>query len=340
MLQVINHPSSLLHEMGENHLEAPIRIQLIERALHNASFKTEFIEARKANEIEVLELHSMSLLETMVRSVNKPRMYLTGDTTTNMFTYEAALTAAGASIQVAEKIKEKAIQFAMVRPPGHHATLSVAMGFCFFNNVALSAHYLTQNGFNRVVILDIDNHHGNGTQGLFDRRPEVVYLSLHSDPSISFPGTGYSEEIGIGEGIGSNVNIPLPYKTGDNDYLAAFDEVIVPIIEQYKPEAVLISLGLDGLENDPYGALALSSKGYMEIGKRIGNLSNKVCKNKLGVILEGGYKFDEIGKTTVDFFDGMLNPTQKGTIIPEVSSRFEDQLRNVKAIQRNHWFGI
>jgi acetoin utilization deacetylase AcuC-like enzyme len=340
VLQVFHHPNSQKHEMGEHHLEAPIRTQIIEEALKNAQFKTKFVQSKVAEENEILEIHSQALLETLKNSINHPQVFLTGDTITNPFTFDAAMTSAGGSLQVSEHIKDRSLQFAMLRPPGHHATLGVAMGFCFFNNIALAANALLKDNFNRVVILDVDNHHGNGTQGIFERHPEVLYLSLHADPRVAYPGTGYSDEIGIGEGIGTTVNVPLPYKTKDSDYLVAFDEVVTPIIEQYKPDAILVSLGIDGLEGDPYGALGLSTHLFSEIGARIGSLGERLCKKRIGVVLEGGYKYEEIGEATNLFFEGLLNPKTETTQSPDLSNKFENTLRNIKAIQRNYWFGL
>lgn len=325
--------------MGEDHLEAPIRIELIEEHLRNSKLNPKFINAKQATQEEINEIHSPELHRAVKLSAQSDNTVFTLDTLANEFTYEAALTAAGGAIQVAEKIKDRSIQFGMLRPPGHHSTFDTAMGFCFFNNIAITTNTLLKQNYKRVAIIDVDHHHGNGTQDLFYMN-QVLYTSMHADPTVSFPGTGFANEVGHGNGIGKTVNIPLPIKTNDENWLAGFDEVIAPIVTQYKPDAILVSLGLDALDNDPYGVLGLTPDGFFEIGKRIGKLGNQLCKKRVGVMLEGGYKYEELGIATEKFFSGLIDFKQESIIKPNLNYRFEQVLREVKAIQRNHWFDI
>lgn len=326
--------------MGEHHLEAPVRVEIIEQALRDSKLSINFKEARPATVEEILSVHSPYLYDAVFDSSGQEQTVFTLDTIANAFTYDSAMTAAGGALEIAENIGSKKLQFGMLRPPGHHSTYDAAMGFCFFNNIALAAQKLLDKKYKRIAIIDIDHHHGNGTQELFYGQHEVLYTSLHADPHVAFPGTGFIEETGFGEGIGKTVNIPLPVKTSDADYLTGFDEVIFPIVNQYKPDAILVSLGLDGLNDDPYGVLGLSTTLFYEAGKRIAQLAQKHCKNKIGVILEGGYKYDEIGIATEKFFQGLENPNGESYIIPDLTYRFEQVLRTVKATQRSHWFDI
>ncbi|MHA2277710.1 MAG: histone deacetylase family protein, partial [Candidatus Kariarchaeaceae archaeon] len=317
--------------MGEGHLEAPIRVKLIEAHLRNSNLITKFVEARQATMEEIIEVHAPELYREVKLSTQSDNTIFTLDTIANEFTFDAALTAVGGALQVAEKIKDKSVQFGMLRPPGHHSTFDTAMGFCFFNNIAFTTHKLLKDTCDRVAIIDVDHHHGNGTQDLFYLDHHVLYTSLHADPTVAFPGTGYANEIGHGEGVGKTVNIPLPIKTNDENWLVGFDEVIAPIVEQYKPNAILVSLGLDALDEDPYGVLGLTPDGYFEIGKRIGQLGDKLCKKRVGVLLEGGYKYEELGIATEKFFSGLIDFKQDSIIKPKLNYRFEQVLREVKA---------
>lgn len=339
MLKIFHHPNSLTHHMGNDHLEAPKRVLLIEQSIRTATFQTDFNKANPATIDDILAVHTSSLYNTIKDSQNYARVELTPDTTTNKNTFSAALTAAGGAIQTVNSARKRH-SFSLTRPPGHHATLGVAMGFCFFNNIAIATQNLLNQGIEKIAIIDIDNHHGNGTQSIFERDPNVLYLSLHADPKITFPGTGQMQEIGIGEGIGRTVNIPLPYMTRDAAYLYVFDSIAIQILEQYNPEIILVSLGLDGLEGDPYGSLGLSVDVFFELGKRIGRLANQITNNKVGVILEGGYRYDLIGQATREFFQGLLNFDEATRIEPELTDNIQNIIYSVKSIQRSYWYNI
>lgn len=329
----------MLHELEPGQLETASRLIRIKEAFENSDLNHKYHEARPATDEEILSAHSESLLNMMSKTSSMAKYVFSPDTSSNMFTFDAAKTSAGGAIQMAEQLNSQS-GFSMVRPPGHHATPESAMGFCFFNNVALAALALQRTNNKRVAIIDVDNHHGNGTQDIFRRNPNVLYASLHADPQISYPGTGFADEVGFGEGMGSSVNFPLPYLTEDQDYLIAFDEVITPIVSEFDPDVILISLGVDGLKDDPYGQLSLSTDVFYEIGQRIQDLNKRRTNNNVGVVLEGGYKYDEIGLATLEFFRGLLGYYKDKRIEPKLSTKLEYTLRNVKAIQRSHWIGI
>jgi acetoin utilization deacetylase AcuC-like enzyme len=329
----------MLHELEPGQLETASRLTRIKEALEISDISYKYKEARPATDEEILAAHSESLLNQMSKTSSMAKYVFAPDTSANMFTYDAAKTSAGGAIQMAEQLNSQS-GFSMLRPPGHHATPESAMGFCFFNNVALAALALQKVNTKRVAIIDVDNHHGNGTQDIFRTNPNVLYTSLHADPQISYPGTGFADDVGFGEGMGKSVNFPLPFLTGDQDYLIAFDEVITPIVHEFNPDVILISLGVDGLKNDPYGQLSLSTNVFYEIGQRINDLNSRSTNNNVGVVLEGGYKYDEIGLATVEFFRGLLGYYKNDRIEPKLSTKLEYTLRNVKAIQRSHWIGI
>jgi acetoin utilization deacetylase AcuC-like enzyme len=347
MVEIFYSEKSKLHEMGSEHLESPKRLNLIQKEFEAQNDFLRF-KLKKGKELEkkdILQIHTFELVNLLESTQYYTRMYLTPDTVTNGFTYVSAKHAAGTTYHAALRAyRKKVVTFSMVRPPGHHASSSVAMGFCFFNNIAIATQLLLekQEEIERIVILDLDQHHGNGTQQLFYERDDVLYISIHADPKVSFPNTGFIEEIGVGRGIGKTVNIPIPEHTTDPDFLVFYTEIIIPIIEEYNPDLVLVSLGVDGLKDDPYGNLDLSISGYYMMGKYLSEIVKKV-KNRISVVLEGGYKYDEMGKAVFNFFLGLENPLfhKKYQVAPELTNnRTEQLLREIKALQRNYWFSI
>lgn len=220
------------------------------------------------------------------------------DTVVSSESFNVALYAAGGMLKAVNLVMKKNFDnaFALVRPPGHHAEKFRALGFCIFNNVAIAAKYLIEKyGLQKILILDIDAHHGNGTQETFYDTSKILYISLHQDPRI-FPGTGFIDELGEGEGLGYNINISLPFRTGDYIYLMAMKEIVVPIILHYKPQFMLVSAGFDGHYTDPVGDLALSGVCYQEVYKIMVKLASEICNGMLVSVLEGGYNLSYVGK--------------------------------------------
>jgi acetoin utilization deacetylase AcuC-like enzyme len=243
------------------------------RALHD---RFEFEEAEPATEDAVLRCHSGELLE-LIRSIDRPVM-IGLDTIASETSYDAALLAAGAAMKA---VDEGA--FALVRPPGHHATRTEAMGFCLFNNAAIAAsHARSVGGVDRVAILDWDVHHGNGTEAIFRDDPGVLYVSMHQWPF--YPGTGGPEDQGE-----TRVNVPLPAGSSDDDYLAAFDERVAPAVAAFAPDLVLVSAGFDAHEEDPIANMLVTEAGFRELARRSATLAPRTA-----AVLEGGYNLDTL----------------------------------------------
>lgn len=327
----------LLHEMGTEHLESPKRLQVLYEALeeHQKELKIKFKKSEPVSKEDLMTIHTHNLVALIENSSKVERTYLTPDTITNSDTWKASLAAAGAAKEaVREAYKKKTTTVALVRPPGHHATSDVAMGFCFFNNIALAAELFLEDlsKKHRVLILDIDQHHGNGTQDIFYNRQDVLYMSLHCNPKYSFPGTGEPLELGKGKGLGYSINIPLPFETDDDSYMNAFDQIVLPIAKFYDPEIILISMGFDALLGDPYGELGLTPNGFFRIGSRIAQLK-KGCKNRVACILEGGYKYEDLGEAIYMFLKGL---DQKGKV-EDVREEDSRDIERLKAIFRNYW---
>lgn len=330
--------------------ESPQRLEIITNAIrqHNLLEKKQMqmLSPDLASEKAILSLHSTSLLSTIKTSSEIGGAAITSDTITNEHTFQAARRAVGGALLAGEiAIQNRgSVAYALTRPPGHHATRTRAMGFCFFNNIALAVHHLlTEQKAKRIAIIDYDNHYGNGTAELFYKRNDVLYISLHADPSFCFPYSGRAEEIGEGKGKGYNICIPLPVKTGDKDYLKAIDQIVFPVVKEYQPDLLFVSAGYDALDEDPYGYLGLTINGYQKIGERIMSLARAVCNGKVAFTLEGGYKFRELGEAFIASVSAFLPAFPKSKTEPlKLSSsmspkQFNRALARVKNHLRSFW---
>ena len=210
--------------------------------------------------------------------------------------YEAALIAVSTALMGAQKILDGQLQrcFCALRPPGHHARPHTAMGFCLFNNAAVAANYLLEKGnLKRILIVDFDVHHGNGTQEIFYENGDVFYFSFHQSPL--YPGTGFAQETGQGAGRGLTKNILFGPGAGDREVLLCIDEEIAPIFERFQPEVLVLSAGFDAYEKDPLGGMNLTKRGYQELTRKLRELAQKYCQGRILSVLEGGYNLSEIG---------------------------------------------
>lgn len=216
------------------------------------------------------------------------------DTRATRQTYQAAMLAAGGCIAAIRATIEKVIDSAicLVRPPGHHALHNKAMGFCFFNNVALAAEAALQAGMNKVAILDFDAHHGNGTQDHFYNRGDVLYFSIHQSPF--YPGTGSVDEVGIDAGIGTTINVPLPQDARDEHYRRAWREIAVPALHSFQPDIVLVSAGYDAHWRDPLVQMQVTADGFYDIMDQTVSATRELCAGRLMTVLEGGYDYDAL----------------------------------------------
>lgn len=284
-------PRFALHTL-EMHPEHAGRLQAVDIALAATGLaqRVEMLPPREATREELLAAHTHDHVDRLAATQGRPAGMLDLDTYVTPRSYEVARLAAGAALAVTGAVLSGAATtgLAAVRPPGHHATPSRAMGFCLLNNVAIAARYAQrQHGLARVAIVDIDVHHGNGTQAIFYDDPTVLYVSTHQSPL--YPGTGSLSETGAGPGAGTTINIPLPPGVGDRGFGAAIDEVVVSTVRRFEPELLLISAGFDAHWADPLAQLALSLDGYDAAMRRLVNLAGEVCRGRVVVVLEGGY---------------------------------------------------
>jgi len=309
------------------------------------------IAPQKATIQEVRLVHDSAYIKNVESLCQSGGGHLDSDTFVCSKSYEVALLAVGGVLKGCELIlsKEIANAFALVRPPGHHAGPSGptfppnSAGFCIFNNVAIATKYLIKrHNLNRVAIIDVDVHHGNGTQRIFNTASNVLYVSLHQDGRTLYPGTGFLEEIGEGEGEGFKVNIPLPPSSNDEIYLKAMKEIAVPLTTQFKPEFILVSAGFDAHYADPIANMAMSSLGYLQEFQMIMNIASKVCDGRFLAVLEGGYNFEALSKTVAAVIMEMAKvpfelKNSQCRSPQQVKNEADKTLHKVKNILSNFW---
>jgi acetoin utilization deacetylase AcuC-like enzyme len=288
------------HFAGRIHPERPERIQVINEmahALRRAGLQ--HLAPRAATPEEIAMCHDPEYIDFMRRTATVDRFDFDADTHTSRDSYQTAMLAAGGVLTAVEAVMDNAADngFALVRPPGHHALPDRAMGFCFFNNVAIAANWLLKSrGLNRVMIIDWDVHHGNGTQEMFYGSGQVLYASIHQYPH--YPGTGALQELGAGEGQGYNLNVPMPADFGDDEYLRVFDDLILPVGRKFKPEFILISSGFDCHWRDPLAQMRVTEDGFAAMTRRVKQLAAECCDNRMVATLEGGYDLEALANST------------------------------------------
>ena len=281
------------HDPGPGHPESPQRLEAIRAGLESAGLRQRCvaITPRPAGDEELLRCHSRHYLDTVHRDVAYGQEWLsTGDTGLSEHSEEAARLAAGGVIAAVEAVLAGTVRnaFAAVRPPGHHAEASRGMGFCIYNNVAIAArHAQAVHGLERVLIVDWDVHHGNGTAAIFRRDPSVLYFSTHQWPL--YPGTGPAEDRGEGAGEGTTINCPLPAGSGGEAVIGALREQLVPAAERFRPQLVLVSAGFDARQGDPLADLQLSDADFSRLTLEVMGLAERHCQGRLVSSLEGGY---------------------------------------------------
>ena len=292
----------LKHDTGPHHPERPQRLTAIIETLEAAGLLDKLVRIEPAPaERSVLELcHKSSYIDEFKSAVENCEPFLhIPDCVLSPATFEVALCAVGGVLKGIDKVIEGKVRncFCAVRPPGHHAGSYRAMGYCFFNNVAIAAKYLQkQHALERIVIIDWDAHHGNGTQYMFDKDPTIYFVSFHEDPSFCYPGTGKDSERGYFQGEGFTQNFPMPAGAGEEQYLIALKKV-EQAMEKYRPQFVLISSGFDAHIAEPLAHLNLTAKGYEELTRRVKNIAEVHAEGRLVSVLEGGYELGPLGES-------------------------------------------
>ena len=303
----------LLHDTGPYHPEVPERLQAIVKGLEESGQLSKLIQltASPAAMEWIEAVHDPAYIQRFEaacmgnrKTIDYPDNQMCQDT------YEIAQLAVGGILDTIDLLMNGDIDnaFCAVRPPGHHAEVDCAMGFCYFNNIAIAARYLQKQwGLERVAIVDFDVHHGNGTQHIFEKDPTVFYFSIHEHPSFAFPGTGRAFESGNGPGSGATLNLPILPGQGDREYLDHFETDLKPALAAFKPQFLLISAGFDAHCEDDMSGISLTTEGYTRIMEVLFDAAAEHTGGKLISILEGGYCLKRLGELASNHVDILLN---------------------------------
>jgi acetoin utilization deacetylase AcuC-like enzyme len=337
---LIYAPIYLEHDTG-NHVENSRRLVETMSYLKETGIKEKLtcLHPRPALLEELEMVHTPEYISYVKDKAEKGGGWLDPDTVMSPKSYEVALYAAGGLLVAIEATIKREVDnaFALVRPPGHHAISDRAMGFCIFNNVAIAARFaLNKFSLNRVLIVDFDVHHGNGTQDAFYTDPQVLYFSTHQYPF--YPGTGWMDETGSGEGEGTTANFPMAAGWGDHEYLRAFNEVLVPVARGFQPQLILVSAGFDAHWADQLAMMRVSIKGFAQIITILKELAAELCQGHLVFALEGGYNLQVVASSIKAALDVLLGNSEIDDPLGEASmarkpEKFDE---HIDAIKRMH----
>ncbi|MEW6447227.1 MAG: histone deacetylase [Bacillota bacterium] len=333
--------SYLLHDTGW-HVESPDRLSRTLAVLQEKGMLDglQRIAPRTATIEELTLVHSRDYVESVKAFCESGGGYLDPDTVASPQSFEVALLAAGGVIAGVDAVQAGKVScvFALVRPPGHHALSDRAMGFCLFNNVAVAArHAALRYGYKRILIVDWDYHHGNGTEAVFYEDPEVLYFSTHC--AVGYPGTGWPQRVGDGRGKGFNINVALPKTTGDADMRFVFRELLVPVADEYQPDLILVSAGQDGYRGDPIAGMRLTAAGYGIMAEIVREIADRYASGRLVGVLEGGYDLEGLGTSISAILAAwMTEKVPAGSLEGEaVRPEVAAAVAEVKEIQREFW---
>lgn len=297
----IYDPIFLNHDTGAGHPERSQRLSSAYNVLSTQAWfgKLQHLKTAKADLQWLSAIHDDRYIDRVKRACGLEQRHIDSpDVSICKASYDVALNAVGSVLAIADEVMAKKADngFAMIRPPGHHAEAALAMGFCLFNNIAITARYLQKkHHLERIVILDWDVHHGNGSQHIFEQDPSVFYISVHQFPH--YPGSGALAETGIAAGQGTTLNCPMSAGMGDQHYAQAFKEIILPRAKAFAPDAVLISAGFDAHKADPLGQINLETQSYVWMTQMMMGLAEQCCAGRLISVLEGGYDLSALAES-------------------------------------------
>ena len=341
-LAIIRDDRYLEHNPGQGHPESPNRLKVIHEVIDKEFANLPRLQPRAATEGELSLVHDPFYIETVSRTDGKAFSRLDPDTALSARSYQVARLAAGGLLQAVDtlldpKAADPRAVFAALRPPGHHAEPDRGMGFCLFNNIAIAAEYAIQkHGLKRVLIVDWDLHHGNGTQKAFYDRKDVLFFSSHQFPH--YPGTGDVDECGSGPGEGFTVNAPFPPGFGDAEYIAVYSQVLRPIATAFQPELVLVSAGFDPYYKDPLGGMGLTGDGFGNVASLVREIADESCDGKVLITLEGGYHPDGLREGVRAVLQAFTGPRWNVPVID--APKAGRVIQAIRTRQQRYWKGL
>jgi acetoin utilization deacetylase AcuC-like enzyme len=328
----------LKHQPGEFHPERPERIQvLLGLAGELDREKFRILPPKAATRRDIESCHGADYI-ALVESTSKANQYaLDGDTITCRDSFATGLLAVGGFLRLLDAMaaRESCNGFALVRPPGHHALRDQAMGFCLFNTIAIGAQHLKQvYGATRILIMDWDVHHGNGTQDAFYDDSSVLFISTHQFPY--YPGTGALSEVGIDAGEGYTVNVPLPAGCGDAEYLRVFQDVVIPTVNKFEPQWILVSAGFDPHRRDPLGGMDVTEDGFGAMAQWLVELANQYAGGKIALLLEGGYDLLALRKSVAAVLESLQQKTRQSDGLKPGGERIQPLIRRILQLHERY----
>ncbi|MCE5253958.1 MAG: histone deacetylase [Actinomycetia bacterium] len=330
-LVIYYHPLFIQHETGD-HVENKVRLIVANQVLAESGLDLEWIEPEASPVEAIARVHDPAYIESVRKLAAEGGGRLDWDTTVSPRSYDAAVYAAGAGLMAVERVLSSGSNaFLLVRPPGHHACHSRGMGFCIFNNIAVAAAYaLEELGLERVLIVDWDVHHGNGTQAAFYGDPRVLFFSTHM--AGHFPGTGMTREIGRGDGTGFTINVPLQAGGGDGAVRLAFDSLLLPVARSFEPQLVLVSAGYDPQRGDPLGGLCFSQDAFQWMAASLVCLCQELGAAGPVCFLEGGYVPQMMSASIVATLRGLMgeSPSFEPAVLPDERADVREALEEIK----------
>jgi acetoin utilization deacetylase AcuC-like enzyme len=323
-----------LHDTG-GHPEGADRATAIVEHLRGQDIWADIavVPPRPARREDILLVHTEALVDRVRRIAESGGGEMDQETPVSAASYDIALLAAGGALTALDQWDEGRVPFALVRPPGHHATPDRSMGFCLFNNVAIAARTLLGRGMERVAIVDWDVHHGNGTQAVFYDEPKVLFCSLHQWPL--YPGSGWFTESGDGEGEGFTVNVPLPVGSTDGDYVHALEDVVAPIVDQFAPQAVLVSAGFDPHAREQLASLQMSEDGFAALALCVLGMAQRHADGKLALVLEGGYDRPATSRSAAAVLRALI--TEEAPSVGPAREAGRAAVDRAREVQRRFW---
>jgi acetoin utilization deacetylase AcuC-like enzyme len=335
---VVVDEAYLKHQPGEYHPERPERIKvLLDLAASLNSSEFQPLPPRAATRAQIETCHSAEHIALLESTSKTHRYALDGDTVTSRDSFGVGLLAVGGFLRLLDAIAagESRGGFALVRPPGHHARPEQAMGFCLFNTMAIGAEHLKRSHHaQRVLVMDWDVHHGNGTQEMFYDDPSVFFISTHQYPF--YPGTGAAREVGAAAGEGYTLNIPLPAGCGDGEYLAVFRDLVVPAAKNFQPDWILVSAGFDPHKRDPLAGMGVTETGFAAMARALLRLADECAGSKIAFLLEGGYDLAALSASVAAVLKEIRSPAAEDTLAAAAGDRIQPLIKGILSIHEKY----